>query len=187
MGPHNDRPDPPIQGEGISQLDESCIPAPKSPDIGSNFAPAASRGAVVARSRYLEYWFPLVVWLGLIYFFSTDSFSADETSHFIEPILRFLFPRISSEEIIFWHGILRKLGHVSEYSVLAVLAYRALKLDAADLLAAKVRSFEFVLLIALTDEFHQALTQYRGASMIDVGYDCLGGLLLFWLATVLRK
>lgn len=138
-------------------------------------------------SKELEYWFPLLAWLGLIYFFSTDNFSAGETSRIIEPLLRFLFPFLAPYQVNFLHGVIRKLGHVSEYGMLAVLAYRALRIDRDSLLDARIHAFLLVILVASTDEFHQSLTQYRGASPVDVGYDGLGGLLVLWVATILHK
>ena len=131
----------------------------------------------------LEYWLPLLLWLIIIFFFSTDRFSADETSRFIVPILKFLFPGFSPREIELLHGVIRKFGHVSEYFLLAVFAYRSFSFEESDLAAATVRTFSFVLLAALVDELHQAFTASRGASIADVGYDCFGALCALWLIT----
>ena len=131
----------------------------------------------------LEYWLPVVIWLILIFFFSTDIFSSSETSHIIVPFLTFLFPGLSPQKIEFWHGVIRKFGHITEYFILAVFVYRCLKYDRPDLVRVTVRAVVFIALAASLDELHQAFTVSRGASVVDVGYDCLGGVWALWLIT----
>ena len=128
-----------------------------------------------------EYWSPLVVWVLTIFLFSTDNFSSGETSQFIGPFLAFLFPGLSPQQIDIFHAVIRKLAHVTAYFILALLAYRTLRHEQRDLLDAKVWTGVLVLLTALSDEYHQSLTLTRGASIVDVGYDCLGGLWALWL------
>ena len=127
------------------------------------------------RIRFFEYQLPVVLWLLSIFFFSTDLFSTNQTGRIIIPVLMFLFPTISYEQTGFWHLVIRKLGHVTEYAVLATLAYRCFKSEPISLSDTRVRTILFVVLAALMDEWHQSFTAFRGASIIDVGYDCLGG------------
>jgi VanZ family protein len=130
----------------------------------------------------LEYWTPLLVWLLTIFFFSTDSFSAGQTSRFISPLLISLFPGLSPHQLDVWHAVIRKLSHVGAYFILAVLAYRSFRQE-SESVGAFVRAGMLVLVTALLDEFHQSFTASRGASIMDVGYDCLGGLWALWLIT----
>ena len=88
----------------------------------------------------VEYWTPLVLWLIIIFVFSTDAFSAGETSKIIVPILLFFFPRLSPQELDLWHGVIRKFGHITEYFILAVFVYRSLKHEQPDLVQAKLRT-----------------------------------------------
>lgn len=118
-----------------------------------------------------------------MFVFSTDLMSSSETSKVIVPILTFLFPGLSPGEITLWHGILRKLGHIAEYFILAILVYRSLKYERPGLIDATMRAIAFVVLVALVDEFHQSFTAYRQASIVDVGYDCLGGVWALWAIT----
>ena len=127
------------------------------------------------RSRFFEYQLPVVVWLLSIFFFSTDAFSTIETSKIILPALRYAFPTLSYEELQFWHMVIRKLAHMTEYAVLATLAYRCFNSGEIDLSDSRVRTIGFVLMVALMDEWHQRFTALRGASIVDVSYDCLGG------------
>jgi len=132
------------------------------------------------RVLVLEYWAPLVCWVSLTYLFSSDAFSAAETSRVLGPVLAFLLPWLSDYQISFVHGAIRKLGHVSEFFVMAVFARRALGIINRETRAV-LFSGVFVLSASALDEFHQMLTMYRGASPVDVGYDCLGGLMGIWL------
>ena len=75
---------------------------------------------------FLKYWLPLVIWLGVIFVGSTDLMSTQHTSRFIVPFLRWLDPHISWAAINTIHTVIRKLGHVSEYAILALLLWRAL-------------------------------------------------------------
>ena len=137
--------------------------------------------------RTVQYWLPLIICLGVIYSFSTDEFSASNTAGLIVPILNFLFPGLSPDQLLFSHAVIRKLGHITEYAILAWLTYRAIRFDEADPLKAKVRTFQFLVLAAMIDEFHQSLTMSRGASIVDVGYDSFGGLIVLWIGTLFRK
>lgn len=131
----------------------------------------------------IEYWVPLVLWLILIFFFSTDAFSADKTSVFIVAILRFLDPRLSAADLQFGHMLVRKLGHMSEYFVLAVFVHRSLKQQEPHLTHALVTVLCLVVVAAGLDEIHQSFTLFRTASPVDVGYDCLGAVSALWLIT----
>src|SRR5215470_10225317 len=75
--------------------------------------------------RFIRYWAPLLLWLGVIFFGSTDLMSAQHTSRFIVPFLLWLKPDISPETLASIHFILRKCAHVTEYAVLALLLLRA--------------------------------------------------------------
>ena len=132
----------------------------------------------------VEYWIPIVAWLLVMFLFSTDMMSSSETSRFIVPALKFLFPGLTESGISFWHGVIRKLAHVTEYFILATFVYRALKFERPNLIDAKLRTIVFVALAALLDEFHQSFVPSRTATIIDVGYDCLGGVWALWMIAV---
>ena len=131
----------------------------------------------------VEYWVPILIWLSMMYVFSTDMLSSSETSRFIVPALTFFFPHLQSADLSFWHEVIRKLAHIAEYFILAGLVYRGLKFEHPDLIDAKFRTIGFIALAALLDEFHQSFTASRRASIVDVGYDCLGAVWALWLIT----
>ena len=132
---------------------------------------------------FFEYQLPVLVWLMTMFFISTDAFSSNETSKIIVPALTYLFPKLSPPQIDFWHLFIRKCGHVSEYFILTILAFRSFKYEEIDPLDTRFRTMTFVLMAALLDEWHQSFTASRGASIVDVGYDCVGGVLALWLIT----
>jgi VanZ family protein len=128
---------------------------------------------------FLKYWLPLLIWLGVIFVGSTDLMSAQHTSRFIVPFLRWLNPHISSAAINTIHTAIRKVGHVSEYAILALLLWRALRSGSA--LRAKMSMlFGTVLLgcavFAASDEFHQSFVKSRTPSVRDVVLDIAGAL-----------
>ncbi len=44
-------------------------------------------------------WFPVIIWLGFVFFMSTGTFSAENTFSVVGPILHFLFPGLSSDRV----------------------------------------------------------------------------------------
>jgi VanZ family protein len=134
---------------------------------------------------FFRYWLPIIIWLALIFIGSTDLMSVEHTSRIIGRFLRWLYPTISLFTILQVHFFLRKLAHVSEYAVLAVLLYRAFVHTA--LKGRRALSAGLVLLLcaayAATDEFHQSFVPSRTASLRDVMIDLCGALLaviLYW-------
>jgi VanZ family protein len=127
--------------------------------------------------KILQYWLPVLLWIGLIFWLSTGVFSAQNTYLFFEPVLRFFMPSLSKKEIFILHIILRKMAHATEYFISGLLLFRAFR-DESD----KRREWRWaasslllVVLIAVSDELHQSLVSTRTASLIDVGIDVLGG------------
>lgn len=128
---------------------------------------------------FLRYWLPLLVWMALIFVGSSDLMSAEHTSRFIVPFLRWLDPNISLETILQVHFYVRKAAHVSEYTILAALLYRALVntiLQSRALLSAAIVLLGCSL-YAMTDEFHQSFVPSRTASARDVAIDSAGALI----------
>jgi VanZ family protein len=134
---------------------------------------------------FLRYWLPIAIWLALIFIGSTDLMSAEHTSRFIGPLLHWLYPTISPFTILRVQFFVRKLAHVSEYAVLAVLLYRAVV--HTTLKGRRALSAALVLVLcaayAASDEFHQSFVPSRTASVRDVMIDICGAILaliLYW-------
>src|SRR5438132_12494466 len=129
---------------------------------------------------FFKYWLPVLIWLGLIFASSSDALSAEQTSRFLVPFLRWLDPQISFATIAAIHFALRKLGHLTEYAIFAALLWRALRRGTR--LQAKM-SILFLLawlaaaIFAVTDEFHQSFVPSRTASPIDIMIDICGAMI----------
>ena len=126
----------------------------------------------------IKNWLFVVAWMGLIFLFSTDIFSGANTSSFFGPLLSSLFPIVTADQIETVHLIVRKLGHLCEYFILATLIARAL--DAQTQRQSRLRRTASAIVIATlyaaSDEWHQAFVPSRSASAIDVLIDSFGAM-----------
>ena len=123
----------------------------------------------------------------LIFIASTDLMSAQHTSRFIGPFLRWLIPDISLEGITAVQFAVRKAAHVTEYGILAFLLARALHRGTG---AFGWRKGGIALAIAAgyaaLDEYHQSFVASRTGSPRDVLIDASGaalGILVYRWAT----
>ena len=144
--------------------------------------------AVSGKGLFFKYWLPVVLWMGLIFGGSTSLLSSQRTSRIIGPLLRWLNPNVSEETIRRVQAVVRKGGHVAEYSMLAALLWRARRKPFRnDPRPWSWREATLVVfysgLYAATDEFHQWFVPSRGASVWDALLDTLAaaaGLVLLW-------
>ncbi len=111
-------------------------------------------------------WLPVVGWAGLIFWFSA------------EPDLR--FPPDQGLDFV-----VRKLGHMGVFGLLALLAWRALGMTTA-WRQPRTRAVALGLTVAyaITDELHQGFTAGRHPSPVDVGIDSLGALIAIGIVLV---
>lgn len=130
-------------------------------------------------NRSIKYWLPVVVWMVFIFSMSTGEFTAQNTSRFIEPIIRFLLPWASTLTIDVLHGVIRKCGHLTEYFILGLLLFRAFWGGSKEGRVTRWAALAVlvVVLYAASDEFHQWFVPGRTASPMDVGIDTVGGIL----------
>ncbi len=138
-------------------------------------------------------WLAVVIWMGLIFSASTDGFSAAHTSRFIEPLLRWLSHGYLSEDAIGRiHFLIRKFAHLTEYAILAMLTWNALRLSLAGTSMRRLCALAVLIsaLYAASDEFHQSFTPSREATVRDVLIDTAGaiaGLILLAACRRLRR
>jgi len=129
---------------------------------------------------FLKYWLPVLIWLAIIFIGSTDLMSAEHTSRIIGPILRWFKPDVSAETIARVQFFVRKAGHLSEYAILAILLWRALRSGVRWQMKMSILFFVAVLacaIFAASDEFHQSFVPSRTSSPHDVMIDICGALL----------
>ena len=111
----------------------------------------------------------VLVWMGVIFAASTRLGRPENSEAIIDPILRWLdFPNVDQV-----HIVVRKMGHVAEYSIFGLLlAYFFLRSSHRSL-----RQWWFALALlgafayACTDEFHQLFVPERNGSIRDIMID----------------
>jgi len=132
---------------------------------------------------------PLVIWMAFIFFASTGEFSASNTSRIIGPLLRWLFPNISEEQLTLAHSIARKVAHFAEYAILAWLAARAFRTSSRPSLSRRwfLVSLLLVVVYSLSDEYHQSFVPTRTGSIYDSLIDISGGLTALLLYALWRR
>lgn len=123
---------------------------------------------------FIKYWLPVVLWMVFIFIGSTDLMSAEHTSRFIGPFLRWFAPDISDATVAAIQLVVRKCAHLVEYAILSALLLRALR---QHLLAARSVAFVLAALYAVVDEFHQSFVPSRTGSPWDVVTDIIGAFL----------
>jgi VanZ family protein len=144
---------------------------------------------------FLKYWLPPLAWMALIFTGSGDAKSFQHSSLFVEPLLHWLFPHMAQEHVEEIHLVIRKCGHLTEYAVLALLFWRAVrrpvKNDPRPWDWRKARfALLMVMLYAATDEFHQSFVPARTSMVSDVFIDSAGGaggLIALWILSRWRK
>lgn len=126
------------------------------------------KGAISKGQSFLYYWLPALLWMGLIFYLSSQ-------------------PDLPRHPDNLTDTVLKKMMHVAEYGILACLFWRALSnaKSAGDKPIAL--SLALSLLYALSDEYHQSLVPGRDSSMVDIGIDAVGPLLFLTLLKLLRE
>lgn len=136
-------------------------------------------------------WWPAILWAGVIFAMSTDTFSAQHTSRILEPILRWLIPSLAAPQFEVIHHLIRKCAHFTEYFVLFLLLYRAVRAGRAGWRWSwGVTAFLIAAGYSVTDEIHQVFVPSRGPSAYDSLLDSTGAfvaLIVLWLWFRLRR
>jgi VanZ family protein len=134
---------------------------------------------------FARYWLPPFLWMAVIWTLSSQAGSAQNTSRLFLLLLAWLAPWAGPDHVELGHLLVRKLGHLVEYAVLAILWFRALRGERR--LAAPASAWMALLVSvawAVLDELHQSTVPSRTASAADVVIDAVGAalaLLTLWL------
>ena len=123
----------------------------------------------------LRHWLPPAVWMIVILSLASDTGSAERTGRLILPLLRFLVPGASPAQLDALHAIVRKLGHLTEYGVLAALWLRAFVIgQGSEPRVAAASAWIIALVWAVVDESYQSTVASRSGSALDVVIDAVG-------------
>lgn len=122
----------------------------------------------------LRAWLPVAAWAALISLFSSGWFSGEQTGGLLLPLLQALLPGARPDDLQALHAAIRKVAHVVEYLVLAVLLVRALRTEGLAGAALAATALALGVAYAVLDETHQAFVPGRTASPGDVAVDAIG-------------
>jgi VanZ family protein len=122
--------------------------------------------SLAAGARGSSAWLPAIVWAGLIFALSA------------QPDLRFA----TDAGLDF---VIRKIGHMGVFAILALLLWRALAGRASS--RPWIWSFALAAAYAASDELHQAFVAGRHPSAVDVGIDAAGALIALAALRITRS
>jgi VanZ family protein len=121
-------------------------------------------------------WALVILWMILIFSFSTEPFSSEKSTPFLAALLADLLPHSLARHMDIIVYLIRKLSHWIEYLILGILLMRALKphISSQPPLRRMIWCIFLATLYAATDEYHQTLVPGRSANPLDVLIDSFG-------------
>ncbi len=167
----------------------------RDPALGFALPARRRPGLLCAVSKlrgFLKNWLPVIACMVLIFSASSDRQSSHRSSRLIEPFLRWLFPQLTNDAVWWIVLLVRKLAHLTEFALLALLLWRALRRpgDRSWSWCQARNAWLIAALYAASDEWHQWFVPDRQASAWDVLIDASGaaaGLVGLWALGCWRK
>jgi VanZ family protein len=148
-------------------------PAPQLQEIQARLQPPRMPALVRA-------WWPVAVWACFIFTMSTDTFSAEHTRWFFEPILHWMFPSLNPSQLEHIHHLIRKCAHFTEYFIFFLLLYRGVRGERKGWRWTwGVAALSCAAGYSALDEIHQAFVASRTASPYDSLLDSIGAFAAF--------
>ena len=136
---------------------------------------------------FARYWLPPLAWMALIWSASSDLGSTDHSAGPFAWLIGVFFPWATPPQIDLAHAVVRKLGHMVEYAILAVLWFRTLYAGRRlPFTGSALTALAISVAWAITDELHQSFVPSRTGSVLDVIVDSTGATLIL-LALRLRN
>ena len=123
------------------------------------------------------------MWVAVIFSFSLQpgEVSGDISGSFLQKILEWFAPGVfeqletmPQEQLEFWHMVLRKCAHFTEFAVLGVLS--SLTVSQTKLSRRGLIALGFCLAVAAMDETLQLFVDGRAGRVVDVMIDGVGAL-----------
>jgi VanZ family protein len=143
----------------------------------------SAAGVTRDRNHVLKAWIALILWLVVIAIESTSYLSSRNTSHFLFPLMHFLFG-IDEAGFEPYHTFIRKSGHVFGYGLLSILLFRAWRETLPEESGTRW-TFRWAniavlgtCLVASLDEWHQSFLPTRTGTVRDVILDTSAGIVV---------
>ena len=115
----------------------------------------------------------IVFWMYIVFAFSNAG--GRESSGISMKVAKFLVK--NKQYIEYAEKIIRKIAHLSEYAIGAVLVYSLMLTFRLDAKVQFLSSWFSIIFYAITDEIHQAFVPGRAGRAIDVFIDSIGALM----------
>ena len=133
------------------------------------------------------YYAPVLVWMLVIFSFSTGLGTAEHTIGLLQRLLEVWSPEAAKHftpvQLEYINYAVRKLAHLTEYAILTLLVLRAFQQGRQRLQwKAVVGALLISIAYAATDELHQSMVPNRTASVRDVLIDSIGGAVVLAVA-----
>lgn len=150
------------------------------------------------RNKRLLSWLAAAAWMVVIFLFSaqTGDESGDTSGAIVRWVMGLIYPGFEGlaearqmEILEFWHTVIRKGAHFTEYAILAVLVANAIRPYPIPERPKWLLPVGVSALYAVTDEIHQYFVPGRACVATDVGIDTCGaifGMVVFALVAFLR-
>ena len=137
------------------------------------------------RARRIVFWSIVVLWMGLIFFFSAQpaEISSKQSGGAISFLLskfsssyNFLLPSEQLEKIELWQHTVRKITHFLIYAVLGMLCLAALYQHKLKVWMRPIMASLIAIIYAASDEGHQLFVHGRSCEFRDVCIDSCGAI-----------
>jgi VanZ family protein len=137
--------------------------------------------------KFINYWLPPVIWM-IVIFPANKSLTSENTSYFLYPIIKFIFPDADAIFVENAHKIIRKLMHFFDYAFLAFLLFRGFRGGNKII---KIEYYLYSGLIAvcygMIDEIIQTFIPKRTGSIYDWIIDSAGAILSLAIIYFFRR
>ncbi len=131
------------------------------------------------RTDFRRYYLPVILWAVVIALLSTRGFDTTFTYKLLKAVNDLWALGYTVAQLREANAVVRKMAHVTEYFVLGLLLWRALRRGREEAWRWSWAIGTLLLGAAWAglDELHQLFERGRGRSVIDIGWDSLGLLL----------
>lgn len=134
--------------------------------------------------RYIINYTLLILWLFVIFFLSSEGHDASSgRSDAVVEVVRTLGATGATDVLTF---LVRKSAHITAYFILGLLTVNVLRLYKLRIRSMVIIASVFVLLYAISDEFHQQFVPGRSSEARDVMIDTTAGVVGVGLYTLVE-
>jgi VanZ like family len=141
-----------------------------------------------ARRRARNAWILVALCAFMILGLGGAEFGASQTSRFLFPALRWLYPDLTISTYLVIQVWIRKTAHVTEYALLGFLAFRALFLSThSALVRIALLAVGVAASVAATDEFRQSFLPQRTGTPWDVAIDVTAAVIAIGVALWVKR